>query len=112
MLDIVAHAVDDLGIASDSPMITLQKGNPCASASDCLTDEKCDDGRCHYDAPIGELGDPCPYDQFCKSWQCVDTGAPGQRCVVDCEVDEPTSCPANFGQARRSAACARRRRAG
>jgi hypothetical protein len=95
-LDLVVESVDDLGIAGSSPTVTVTKGAPCTSASTCLADQKCDDGRCHYDAPVGVLGDECPYDQYCQSWECVDTGDAGKRCVVDCEVDEPTSCPASF----------------
>ena len=47
-----------------------------------------------FDAPEGELGDECSYDQFCKSWTCLGDG--DKLCTQECLTDEPTSCPADF----------------
>jgi hypothetical protein len=95
VLDVVVRATDDLGIATDSEVVTVTKLAPCNDASTCLADQSCTDGKCAYPPPAGVLGDECPYAQYCQSWQCVDTDV-GKRCVEDCEVDEPSSCPANF----------------
>ena len=95
VLDLVVRATDDLGVSTDSDTITVTKGQACTSAGDCLTDQSCIDGKCTYPAPAGALGDSCPYAQYCQSWECVDTDV-GKRCVEDCQVDEPASCPANF----------------
>ncbi len=95
VMDLVVRATDDLGIATDSAPFTVTKLAPCTASSDCLADQTCGDGKCAYPAPAGELGDACPYAQYCKSWECVDTDV-GKRCVEDCEVDEPSSCPPSF----------------
>jgi len=95
IIDIVVRATDDLGIATDSDPVTVTKGQACTTASDCLQDQSCTAGKCAYPPPPGKLGDACPYSQYCESWECVNTDV-GKRCVADCEVDEPASCPANF----------------
>lgn len=95
IIDIVAVASDDLGIATSSEPATITKGAPCENASQCAADQKCENGRCFWDPPSGELGDACSYSQACKSWDCADTSA-GMRCVTDCQVDEPATCPAGF----------------
>jgi hypothetical protein len=95
VLDVMGRATDDLGIATDSAIVTVTKGAPCTDASTCLADQSCTDGKCVYPAPAGALGDTCPYSQYCMSWECVETDV-GKKCVEDCEVDEPASCPANF----------------
>jgi len=95
VMDLMVRATDDLGIATDSAVTTVTKGEACTQSSQCLQDQSCSDGKCAYPAPPGALGDACPYAQYCQSWECVDTDV-GKRCVEDCEVDEPSSCPANF----------------
>lgn len=95
IIDIVVRATDDLGVSTDSAPITVTKGQACTAASECLQDQTCTDGKCAYPPPPGKLGDACPYSQYCESWECVATDV-GKRCVSDCEVDEPASCPANF----------------
>ena len=93
--DVVVKAYDDLGTETDSDPVTVVKGAACTDASQCLQDQKCDNGRCHWDAPTGELGDSCGYAQFCKSYLCLDFGA-GSECTQTCAPDDPTSCPAGF----------------
>lgn len=95
ILDVMVRATDDLGISTDSDVISITRVAPCTDASGCLPDQSCTDGKCAYPAPVGELGAACPYSQYCQSWECVDTDV-GKRCVEDCEVDEPSSCPASF----------------
>lgn len=94
-IQIVVVASDDLGIATTSAPVEVVKGVLCTSASQCAAEQNCDDGRCSWEPPSGELGDECSYDQACKSWDCEPTGD-GKRCVSDCEPDEPTSCPDGF----------------
>lgn len=94
-IDLVVVASDDLGIATSSVPVTVTKGAPCTSASQCAPEQKCNDGRCYWDPPTADLGDQCSYAQACKSWDCAETGD-GMRCVTDCQPDEPASCPDGF----------------
>jgi hypothetical protein len=94
IIDIQARAYDDLGVAVATIPITVTKGAPCTSASNCLANQTCDEGRCKYPAPTGELGDSCDYGQFCKSWTCLGDG--DKQCTQECLTDEPTSCPTGF----------------
>jgi hypothetical protein len=94
IIDIQAFAHDDIGMVTASPLVTVTKGAPCTSAATCLPDQKCDEGRCHWDAPAGDLGDSCTYDQSCKTWTCL--GNDDKFCTQECFTDEPTSCPMGF----------------
>lgn len=94
-LGVVMRAADDLGIYTDSTPIMLSNGPPCALASDCLADQACNNGECTYPPPTLLLGSACSYDQQCTTWECGHF-SDGQACTTDCEVDEPTSCPAAF----------------
>jgi hypothetical protein len=94
IIDIQAKAYDDLGIGVATIPITVTKGAPCTSADTCAKNQSCDQGRCKWPAPTGELGDSCTYGQFCKSWTCLGDG--DKFCTQDCLTDEPTSCPAGF----------------
>ncbi len=95
ILDVMVRATDDIGISTDSEIVTATRGQPCTENAQCLKDQTCSEGKCAYPAPTAELGSACEYAQACMSWECVDTDV-GKRCVSDCEVDEPSSCPANF----------------
>jgi hypothetical protein len=93
IVDIVLRASDDLGVSTDSAPLTLTKGAACETAAICAEHQKCDDGRCHFDAPVGEVGDACEYEQFCKSNTCVDTSG-GKFCSTSCTPEaDPSSCP-------------------
>src|SRR5205823_4470359 len=59
VIDIVIKAYDETGAEGDSPMITVTKGGPCATAATCAAGQKCETGRCFWEAPTGQLGDPC-----------------------------------------------------
>jgi uncharacterized protein (TIGR03382 family) len=48
-----------------------------------------------YPPPVRELGSACSYDQQCTTWECGHFSN-GDACTIDCEVDEPTSCPPAF----------------
>ena len=93
-IDVMAKAYDDLGIEGDSQTVTVEKGPPCTSAGTCLTGQKCDSGRCFWDAPTGELGDTCPYPQSCKSGYCSPTQDP--ICSQTCQVGASRACPSGY----------------
>lgn len=95
IIDIVVKAFDDIEQVTESPVITVTKGAPCTTADTCAKGQKCDAGKCYWDEPTGELGDPCEYPQFCKSESCVDTTA-GMVCTEDCVVGVGDSCPTGF----------------
>jgi len=58
VIDIVVKAYDDIEAETISPTITVTKGAPCTTADTCAKGQKCDAGKCFWDAPVGELGDP------------------------------------------------------
>ncbi len=91
IVDIVVRASDDLGTFTDSPKITLTNGAPCTDSAACAAFQSCEDGRCLWAPPVGELGDECKYTQFCKSNLCVDT-SDGKLCSQACTPDSD-SCP-------------------
>ena len=68
-------------------------GAACASATTCLTGQTCDQGRCAWAPPVGQLGDACTYDQFCVSNECASTST-GQLCTQQCLAAD--ACPAGF----------------
>jgi hypothetical protein len=95
-LQLVVRATDDLGLFTDSAPIDVTNGPPCTSNGDCLTDQTCSaDQLCEYPPPTLALGDTCSYDQQCTTWECGHF-SDGSTCTTECEVDEPTSCPAAF----------------
>jgi hypothetical protein len=94
IISVVVKAFDDLGTEADAT-ITVTKGAPCASAATCATGQVCDQGSCFWNAPDGQLGDTCTYDQFCTSNQCVQTSA-GSRCTQSCVVGASDACPSGF----------------
>lgn len=90
--DLFVRASDDLGVSTDTPVVTVTKGGPCTSADACLADQQCVDGRCQWPPAVGELGESCTYPQFCKSLVCA--GADDQAiCTERCEPEDPTGCP-------------------
>ena len=109
VIDIVVKAFDDINAETDTPMITVTKGAPCASADTCAKGQKCEAGRCFWDEPTGVLGDACTYPQFCESGNCLAVDD-GQYCSQDCVVGVTDSCPMGFvcaGEEGRSGFCVR-----
>jgi hypothetical protein len=94
IIDIVVKAFDDLGVEGDSAMITVEKGAPCASADTCAKGQHCDTGRCAWDTPVGQIGDDCPYPQYCTSGVCSPTDHP--YCSQACMVGAPHACPSGW----------------
>lgn len=95
ILDIVVKAYDDINVETVAPMLTVTKGSACSDASVCAKGQKCEDGRCFWAEPTGQLGDACEYPQFCVSESCVET-TEGSVCASDCVVGVADSCPMEF----------------
>jgi hypothetical protein len=95
VIDVVVKAYDDLEIVTASETITVTKGAPCTSATTCAKGQKCEAGKCFWDAPTGEVGDSCSYPQFCKTNICLDT-TDGMFCSQECVVGVTDSCPLGF----------------
>jgi hypothetical protein len=94
--DIVVKAYDDIESETVSSPVTVTKGAPCATADTCAKGQKCEAGKCFWDPPAGEVGDPCTYAQFCKSGTCLETTDGGQYCSQTCVVGVGDSCPTGF----------------
>ncbi|HEY4176603.1 MAG TPA: MYXO-CTERM sorting domain-containing protein [Kofleriaceae bacterium] len=94
-IDLVVRACDDLSSCTDSPVVPTYKGDPagCTTADQCADHQTCDDGYCRFPAPVGEVGDACEYQQFCKSDLCAGT-ADQKICTQTCEVGD--ACPSGL----------------
>jgi MYXO-CTERM domain-containing protein len=95
IIDVQVVAVDDLGAATTSELVTVTRGDPCTTAATCATGQRCDAGRCLWDAPAGELGERCTYPQFCKTGVC-DGEVDDQICTQRCRPDDADACPAGL----------------
>jgi hypothetical protein len=96
IVDVRLRAYDDLGNFTDSETVTVTKGAPCATAEGtCLKGQKCEAGKCFWDPPVGEQGDDCAYDQYCKSSLCRGT-ADQTICTTECVVGVNDSCPEGY----------------
>ena len=91
IIDIVIKAKDDIDGTTATPAITVTKGAPCTSATTCANGQRCDAGRCLWDAPVGELGDTCTFAQYCVSGLCQGT-SDEQRCTTPCVPGTSDSC--------------------
>lgn len=95
VIDVMVKAYDDLGIETDSTTSTVTKGAACATASTCLTGQKCEAGKCFWDPPAGLLGGACTYNEFCTTGICQDSDV-GQYCSQACVVGSTDGCPSSF----------------
>ncbi|MFN0252039.1 MAG: hypothetical protein ACKV2T_34505 [Kofleriaceae bacterium] len=95
VIDIVLKAKDDIDITTETATITVTKGAPCTSAASCLDGQKCEQGKCFWDPPTGELGDDCTYPQFCVTGVCTGT-AERTICTRECVAGVSDSCEAGF----------------
>jgi len=93
--DLFVRACDDLGTCTDTQTLTVTHGTPCSTADTCLANQKCEAGRCFWDPPVGEIGDECSYNQFCKSLLCRGT-ADLQICTQTCDAEDPEGCPSGM----------------
>jgi hypothetical protein len=92
VIDVVVKAYDDIEVETASETITVTKGEPCTTASTCAVGQVCEEGRCFWEEPAGEIGAQCEYTQFCKSGLCLETDH-GSFCSRDCVVGVMDSCP-------------------
>jgi hypothetical protein len=53
----------------------------------------CDAGRCLWDPPSGNQGDPCTYDEFCTTGVCADVGGGTMACTSTCFGGPNDQCP-------------------
>lgn len=95
IVDIHIRVYDDLGNFTDSEVRTAVKGSACADASTCAAGQKCEQGRCFWDPPVGEIGDDCTYPEFCLSGQCSNTSINSETaiCTQTCIVGTANACP-------------------
>lgn len=96
VLDVVVKVKDDIELTTETPQITLTKGAPCATADTCAAGQRCEEGRCFWDPPVGETGDECTYKQFCKTELCAKVSDGEERCTQLCVQGIADSCPENF----------------
>jgi hypothetical protein len=92
IIDLVVKAYDDIEVETASETITVTKGAPCTSASACAKGQVCEDGRCFWEQPVGDIGDRCEYTQYCMSGLCLES-SDGDFCSRDCVVGVSDSCP-------------------
>lgn len=95
ILDLVVKAKDDIEVTTTAPTVTVTKGAPCTSADTCAPGQRCDAGRCLWDPAVGEIGEPCTYEQYCLSGLCTGT-ATETLCTQPCIPGVGDSCPAAF----------------
>lgn len=90
IIDLEVKAFNDLQLEG-SLQITVTKGEPCTSASTCLDGQSCDDGRCAWPPPTGELGDACELDADCVTRRCGSDGEVN-LCTEYCQLGVEGAC--------------------
>ena len=107
IVDVEARAYNDLGLpgAFDEPsyssaFVTVVRGEPCQDAGECFAGQTCEDGRCAWAPPVGELGDACEYDQYCigptlHDGRCAESGDV-RICTFECVAGVNDSCPDGY----------------
>jgi MYXO-CTERM domain-containing protein len=94
VIEIEARAFNDLGIPA-SATVTVTKGAPCSSADQCSGGQLCEDGKCFWPAPTGQLGDACERDMDCVSLLCPANGD-DRICSESCFVGISGTCPEGY----------------
>jgi hypothetical protein len=95
VIDIQVKAYDDINVATTSSTVTVTKGAACTDATSCLKGQKCDQGKCFWDPPTGQLGDTCTYNEFCVSGVCQGT-SDKQICTTTCIPGVSDSCMTGY----------------
>lgn len=95
VIDIEVIATNDIG-SETIETITVTKGLPCANAGSCAAGQQCEEGRCFFPAPTGELGDHCALDSECISGLCPIQGEAG-HCSEWCfPTPQEETCSTGF----------------
>jgi MYXO-CTERM domain-containing protein len=94
IMDVDIKAYNDLG-SSATARVTVTKGAPCASADTCLDGQQCNEGRCMWPAPTGQLGDTCERAMDCVSLLCPQNGEI-RLCSEYCLPQLADPCPSGF----------------
>jgi hypothetical protein len=94
VMDIEIKAYNDLDSEAIAA-VTVTKGEPCAAADTCLEGQQCNDGRCAWPLPTGQLGDSCAVSMECESLLCPRQGNTGY-CSQYCIPLVADQCPAGF----------------
>jgi uncharacterized protein (TIGR03382 family) len=94
IMDVEIKAYNDLGGAATA-RVTVTKGVPCASADTCLDGQQCNEGRCMWPAPTGQLGDACERAMDCESLLCPQSGEI-RLCSQYCLPQVTGQCPEGF----------------
>jgi len=95
VMDLQVRACNDLDICAETAPVTVTRGQACGDATACLTGQKCEAGKCFWDAPVAEFGSACAFNEECLSGLCNDTGA-GLTCTESCFGPPNDLCPAGF----------------
>lgn len=94
-IDLEAKAYNDIG-SETVVTATVLKGEPCQVAEDCNDGQFCEDGRCKFPIPTGELGDECTAASDCISGLCPLEGDSG-FCSKDCNpASALMECPSGM----------------
>jgi MYXO-CTERM domain-containing protein len=100
VIDVEVRVYNDL-MAMSSETVTVTKGSPCSSADSCADGQTCEEGRCAWAQPTGQLGDACEFDQQCEGpnvydGRCESDGTQS-ICTRSCYVGVNDNCPAEEG---------------
>jgi hypothetical protein len=94
-IDVEVKAYNDINSDAGTATATVLKGEPCTSSDQCFPFMECTEGRCKYPPPPGELGDECPYDQYCLDRPCAHVGSE-RRCSQSCTPNVSDACPDGY----------------
>ncbi len=94
VMDLMVRACDDIGVCAED-MITVTRGAACTTADTCALGQRCDGGRCLWDAPTLEVGATCEFPQACLSLTCEDVNG-GLICTEECQGGPNDRCPTGF----------------
>lgn len=94
VMDIKVRGCGDTGVCSED-QITVTRGSPCTTASQCATGQKCEAGKCFWDPPTRAVGDACEFAQQCLSNVCANVDGE-QVCTQTCVTGPNDTCPEGF----------------
>jgi hypothetical protein len=91
VIDLEVRVYNDLETVYGSRTATVTKGAACTAPESCAAGQRCEEGRCRWDPPVGALGDDCDYAEYCTSLRCE-----GGQCTQPCFVNVQGECPEAF----------------